>query len=297
MDNDKVKDFSEKIEKHENQNSMIDDTIKIINHNVEKGINAKVQLEGYRGKREYILKMYKDTPIDKVQNMSDEEYSAFIKPLDSTNVSGEASVYIYRESQQISQLSEQHYNTATSLNTISSADTSSIYTISIAFPEWFPDREKITQEYKIKDEVDKHIDYIGNQLQKYFSAIKDDFDAFIKKFRAFPLNASQYLDLIGARSLFFLKLIFDFSKQSYSLEYSRLDAIKKFVFGSSQPLPSDEPLLKVCYDLYKEMSDQDGSGMSVKMGVATDVYVDGLFRRLIGTMAAILELRENYFKP
>lgn len=297
MDDNKVKDYLEKIEKHSNQERMTEETIKNKRHNIEKETETIVQLEKYHKNKEFVLKMYKNVPIEKVQGMSDEEYSAFTKPLNSSIVSGEALPYLFRESQQSGRFSEQHYNTATSLNTISSADSWSVCAISTASPDWFPDREKITQEYKIKDEVDKHIEYIGNQLQKNFPAIKDDFDVFIKKFRAFPLNASQYLDLIGARSLFFLKLIFDFSKQSYSLEYPRLDAIKKFVFGSSQPLPSDEPLLEACCDLYKEMSKQDGSGMSVKMGVATDVYVESLFRRLIGNIAAILMLREKYFKP
>jgi len=54
-------------------------------------------------------------------------------------------------------------------------------------------------------------------------------------------------------------------------------------------------LIKKAKGLWDKLSSQKTSGLSVKTGRVTPEYVEILFREIIGTMAALLELREKYF--
>jgi len=292
---EKVKDFSEKMVKIRNQNDIVAETINIKQENIQKEMDTISKLQRYHRKHEYILRMYENVPIEKVNEMSNGEYSAFTTVVNSSIVSGEASFYLHEESKQTNYLYQQHFATVASLDTLAGADSTSVQAISLNNPDWFPDGDGITHEYEIKDEIDNQVEYIAGQLQAQFPDLKDEFDSFIKKFRAFRGDKSQYQDIIGSRSMFFFKMIFDFSKQSYGVEYPRLDAIKRFVFGSTPIISSTEPLLKSCNNLYREMSGQDGSGMSVKIGKVSPGYIESLFRRLIGNIDAILELRNQFF--
>jgi len=292
----KVKDFLEKINKIKTQDNLITETIDIKRGNIQLEADTISQLEGYHRKKEYILRMYESVPIEQVKEMGENEYLVLTTVANTSGVSGEASYYLYEESKQTSCLYQQHFSTAASLNTMAVSDATSVQVISLTNPDFFPDGERITSEYEIKDEIGKQIDYITDQLQMQFPDLKDEFDSFIKKFYAFRGDKSQYQDLIGSRSLFFFKMIFEFSKQSYNIEKPRMEAIKKFVFGSFPFVASTEPLLRTCNNLYREMSDQDSTGMSVKLGVTSSGYIESIFRRLIGNIAAILELRSQYFQ-
>lgn len=95
--------------------------------------------------------------------------------------------------------------------------------------------------------------------------------------------------------MFFFKLVFDFSEKNFGVTGPREDQIRKFIFGNSKSIPTAEPLIEGAKNLYKELSSQDSTGESVKMGKVTAGYVERLFRRLIGVMASLLQLREAYF--
>ena len=87
------------------------------------------------------------------------------------------------------------------------------------------------------------------------------------------------------------------SQQSTTLKGDyRMSPFKKFVFGNVPFIASTEPLLKTCNNLYREMSGQDSSGMSVKLCIVSSAYVESVFRRLIGNIAAILKIRNQYFQ-
>ena len=291
-----VKDFLEKINKIKTQDNLIAKTIDTKRGNIQLEVDTISQLEEYHIKHEYILRMYENVPIEKVKEMGENEYSALTTVANTSCVSGEALYNLHEESNQTSYLYQQHFSTAASLNTMAGSNSTSVQVISLTNPDYFPDGVRITSEYEIKDEIGKQIDYITDQLQIQFPDLKDEFDSFIKKFQAFRGDKSQYQDLIGSRSLFFFKMIFEFSKQSYNIELPRLDAIKKFVFGSYPFVASTEPLLTTCDNLYREMSNQNSTGMSLKLGMASPGYIEGIFRRLIGNIAVILKLRSQYFQ-
>jgi hypothetical protein len=90
-----------------------------------------------------------------------------------------------------------------------------------------------------------------------------------------------------------------FLKKNYGAKAkkNRLDDIAKFVFGSNPPIPSSMHILNQCKKIYADLSSQDPTGLSAKMGNITPVYIDNLFKELIGSIAAILKLRASNFKP
>jgi hypothetical protein len=293
---DKIKIFSDGKEEIKNHNDIIEKTINIIKKNIDIDANLVAKLECYKNTHEYSMKMLEDIPKVNVELMSNSDFSGIMTIVNSLGIAGEASSLLFEESKNMYALKQHHFATAATLNTMAYSDSSSVQAFSIINPRLFPDGVRITNEYKIQDELNKQIKYVGDQLQNDFPSLKDEYDDFIKKYQIFRGNNSQYQDIIGGRSLFFYKMIFDFAENEYSTKYPRLNCIKRFVFGSATVIPSTLPLLKACDKLYKDISNQDSSGNSVKLGKVTPIYIESIFRRLIGNIYAILELRDNYFK-
>lgn len=297
MTDENLKDFQKRKEEFKKQNNIITETIKMKKENIGKEADNIRLLEKYYRKHKYIGVMYEDVSEDQIRSMNDDQYSSFVMPLRSSGVSGETTYVLYDETKKAGYIYDQHFNITTSLDLSASGDSTSVHSFATYQPQWFPNRDRITAEYEIEDEIDKHIDFVGRELSRSFPDLKQDYDAFIKKFHSFRYDKSQYQDLIGSRSLFFFKLIFDFSKRTYGVEHPRIEAIRRFVFGSASPLVSTEPIIKTCRDIYSELSSQDASGMSVKLGSVIPAYVESLFRRLIGNIAAILNLRKRHYHP
>lgn len=163
-------------------------------------------------------------------------------------------------------------------------------------PTLFPKGQEVLNKYKEKISLDNDIEFIKSQLIRITPNISDDFNRFIKLYYSFVTTNSSYLEFIGLRSMFFLKLVFPFSKLNYSIEHPRKEAIKKFIFGSNAVLPVSTPIINNANNLYKELSQQDGSFESVKLGNTSTAYIEDLFVRIVETFASILKLREKHFK-
>lgn len=293
----RIKDFSQKLSDFQKQDDLITDTIEIKRKNIEKESDTLKSLEFYHSRHKYIKKMYEDVPEAEIVNMDDTSYYQFQIPLTNSGITGEVATHLYQESQEAGYTFDDHQNLTASLCVSGSSDSTSVNVLSISQPTWFPNRDSLTDEYKIEDELEKHLEFVNGELASSFPNVKNDFDAFIRRYYTFQSDSSKYLDLIGSRSMFFLKLIFGFSESNYGAQTpkNRRNDIKRFVFGSNTSLSSADPLIELCYQLYCELSSQDSCGMSVKIGAVTAAYIDGLFRRLVGSMAAILNLRSRYF--
>jgi len=294
---ERLNDYKTTLSNFQEQDDVIEDTINVKRGNIEKEADIVRDLEYYQSSHRYIRRMYETVPEAEIVKMDDETYYQFKQPLTISGVSGEVATYLNRESRETEYILDNHQNLTATLCVSGSSDSTSVNVLSISQPTLFPDRDSLTDEYKIEDELGKHIDFVQRELASSFPDVKNDFDAFVRRYYAFQSDSSQYLDLIGSRSMLFFRLIFDFSESNYGPQTpkNRRNDIKRFVFGSNTPLPSADPIIETCYLLYRELSSQDSSGMSVKMGAVTAAYIDGLFRRLVGSMAAILDLRSRYF--
>jgi len=297
MSEDRLKDFHKNREKIRNQENTITETIELKQKNIKQEAETIGELKKCENKYSYLNRMMDDVPEDQILSMSDEEYLTLTNPIMSTTISGEAFTDILGDTRQAGIQYEQHYDTCASLLTTCSSGTSGYWAVSEAKPEWFPHRNQISYEYKVEDEVHNQIEYIGTYLNDNIPQIAADFDVFIKKYRAFKADSSKYQDLIGGRSMFFFKMIFDFAKQNFGVENPRIDAIRIFVFGSAKPLPLAESIIKSCRQLYSDFSNQKNNVPSIKAGNVTPLYVETMFRRLIGNIASLLRLRETHFKP
>ena len=298
MSDEKWKGFQSTISEHKKQDEALEETIKIKRGNIQKEADNLRLLEGYCRKRLYVRSMYENVPEDKINEMNVDKYSYCMSTLGSGVVSGGAAFCIRDESEKAGELYGQHSGTLASLDVLAGSDSTSVNVLSVSDPDLFPNGVKITQDYEVEDEIDKNIGFIEQELGVSFPDVKDDFDYFVTKFYAFQSNKSQYQDLIGSRSMFFWNLIFGFSKQHFGFDKPRRKTIQIFVFGSAMPISSAQPLLDACYNVYGEMSGQDpSSGMSVKTGDVDPPYIEGLFRRLVGSIAVILSLRKQYFRP
>lgn len=293
---ERLKDFSEKLAAAEKRKNIVAQTIDIKRNNIEIEAKTIEHLEKYGRRQGFIIDMYENVPKAQIMNMNDAEYTNFAAPLNSSGVSGEVAVNIHGESVGAQYLWAQHRDVSASLDPLASADATNLEYVADLNPSWFPHAKGVVDSYRIDDEMEKHIESIRSNLKGVFPNIYDDFEAFVMKFRAVVPDTSQYQDLIGARSMFFWKMIFGFSEKEYGVE-GRRKQIETFVFGTATPLASAKGIIDTCFDIWGKLSNQDASGMSVKVGVGDVAYLQGLFRRLIASIAAILDLRKNYFQP
>lgn len=297
MSKDRLIEIKQLKDQLKKQDEKISETVEIIQTGISKGTEIIGELNKYRSKQAYLRDMYDNVLEIEIENMNSEKYATFKMPIESMVFSGEAAISINNDVHISRKQWADHCDVCASLNTIaSSASTSLAYFVG-AEKNWFPDGQNITQAYKIKDETNDHIEMIKSELAKTFPDIANDFDAFLKKFRSFPASEAQYQDLIGLRSTFFFKMIFNYAENNYGAGLNRKQMIEKFVFGKAPVITSAESLIKECLNIYRELSDQDSSGNSVKLGKVSTTYIETMFRRLIANIVAILQLRSGNFKP
>ena len=296
MTNDKLKDFEEKKKKLMNLHDTTKETIKLKEENIRKEKKTISHLQTQYRRTEYLIDMYHDFPEESLEDMDDYEYASLASPLENVTTSCDATFNLYDETLKNMSRYNDHLNISEVLDMVTLSGSSSVASLYKSNPDWFPHGQEITDKYKIEDKLYEQIEHIKDELKSSFSQISGDFETFIQKINPPNFDPSQYQDLIGSRSMFFFKMIFDFAERSYGPTGTRRDQIGKFVFGSATPIAIADPIINECCEIWKELSSQDNSGPSVKLGNVNTVYIESLFRRLINSITTILELRKRYFK-
>jgi hypothetical protein len=158
----------------------------------------------------------------------------------------------------------------------------------------FPSGKEILEKYNPLHKLTDDIEYLKLQFSMIEPNISVDFEHFINTFYAFKTNPALYQEIMGARSMFYFKLMFPYVEKHYGKQDCRFRDIWKFTFGnyrgSTHLLESPVNIAK---DIYNEISNQ--KNQSIKLGNVDSNYVEDIFVRLIGTMAALLKLRESYY--
>lgn len=165
----------------------------------------------------------------------------------------------------------------------------------------YPNKEKYFPDYTEYAEFNNNIEFIKKELKRITPDISKSFDEFIKKMIAHPSAESKCQELIGFRSSTYFKLIFAFAEHNKILagdkggRHSRFEQISYFVTNDITPPSIENSQIQIAEDLYKEMSSQSTTGDSVKLGIGTDSYLDGLYARSIGMLASLLTIRKKYY--
>ena len=290
-----LKDFHEKKKKLVKQKNAIDETIDLKQINAEKEAENIRLLTRLRNRFKYLTDTYDDAPTDVIESLDDFAYRDFIRPLEDMRTAGVSAVRIRDESRKALSQSKDHITVLNTAGTTASSVTTSLEYFVGENPKWFPRHEVIRNRYKPKDELQEQIEYIKTQLPKITPDISEDFNSFVQKFYIFKNDKTKYQELIGGRSMFFFKLVFDFTNKRFGLSKNRREQILRFVFGNASPKSAAEPFLDNAKRLWDELSSQDAIDQSVKMGRVTPAYVEAMFRKTIAVMASLLQLREEYF--
>lgn len=295
MTEENLKDFKEKRDLLKKEEKAIEDTIGYVQKNIKKEADYIKELTGVKNKFGFVNELYGNVPEQNIVGFDNPYYDTFSQPLSDIAVSGTTS-FLLREKAQARILSVgQDRAVGGAMSSTSSAVSGSAIVLSSGNPQFFPKREEIIQKYEIKDELESQIKYIRTQLEGIQPDITSDFDYFVEKFYVFKKDNTQYQDLIGARSMFFLKLVFPFSRNKFGNGLTNKEAIKYFIFGNTNYDSLSGSTIKLGNKMYSELSSQDNSGNSAKFGNVTVDYVEGTFRRIIGIMDSILKLKEKYY--
>ena len=290
----KNKKLKEDLNKLEEQRKYVYNTISEKQKNIKLESESLLSLNKSKNQYDYYHALYKDVTPESVNNMSNEEFNVFIKPLNSLIISGSGYRDLYDESKNVTKETLIFKSKCNAMDDLISSTGSTAYAV-VHTTNWFPNGYVITTEYSIKDSLHNQISFIKSELKSKFNNVYEDFNLFINKYYAFQSDNSKYQDLIGSRSMFFFKLIFEYVKSKYGFEYPRKDTIEKFIIGNSQPNSYTTSVSELCHDMYKELSSQDDSGNSVKLGKVSITYIETTFRSLINCIYSSLKARDKYY--
>ena len=276
------------------QKEKVDEVINIKSENIKKDSVIVAILKRVRVKEHFVYEMFSNIPEENIIKMSPDEYVPLMGIIDDAIASGSLISPMEDDIRRSYTQSQEQLNICASMNTSYGTAASGAFHIGILNPTWFPNQMKIKDTYKMEDSLYEEIDNIRKKLDSLFPDIRNDFESFISKFLSSPVDETKYQELIGSRSMFYFKMIYETTEKKFGKQKSRRDSIERFVFGNSKPIAAVQPLIDRCFDLWKELSGQNAN--SVKKGNVSPNYIELLFRRLIGGMESILDLRSRYYK-
>lgn len=252
----------------------------------------------------FAQKLYGSFSESEIDNIPDAAYPIFVRPLENLVAAGRTYEKIRDDMIQIHDGINElcgPFSSSSGLVSIASGSTAtSIYSLSgsVSFDQ--SRITKIVKEFLAEIKIDDDISYIRGQLPRIQPDISEDFQHFIDNYFASGLSPSKFQELIGCRSLLFFKFIFAVA-DSFGVSRptrTRREQIATFVYGNNPNIDqSVEDIVDATKELWDELSDQDPSGYSVKMGNVTPEYVELIFNKVIIVFSTLLKQREIHFRP
>ncbi len=272
------------------------ESIKKTHENIKQESELIRELKKHEIEIDFVDRFYSEADIGVILNLNEEQYKASITPMiTATNL---VPLYksIYNSTNEKTESLKYDNDVIIAATNVTNTFLSTAKAIVSSEPKAFKGSKNLFQRHDHDIIVDKDIKFIQKILKNITPNISDDFDHFLKAYYAFEQSACSYQEFIGYRSMFYLKLIFPYVLEKYGLEKPRNKAIEKFIFGTNSVNNGALSIIKISNDLYKELSNQSNSSMSVKLGNTTPEYTRALFIRIIENMTSVLKLRNTYFK-
>lgn len=293
MSEDKSNILSSKLNELQRQKNSVQNSMDKIQSNIRTESDMVKFLQRTKNTYQYYIDLYGSTSEETIRTMNADEFNIFMRPVNRVVTTGSGFVSFENQTNQLAFDVQSHHNECKTLGDIVAASANTV--MPIAYNNHYFDRgQEVTEQYKIEDNLYEQIDYIINTVNEQFPEIHKDIVSFFEKYNAFTTDESKYQELIGARSTFFFKMIFEYSESKYNTQ-SRKDSIIRFIFGNSTTRSSYISEIDECLALYREMSNQGNDGDSLKKGRVSIDYIKSLFRQLITSIYSILKLRESYF--
>jgi len=291
------KKYNDSIEELREQNKTIDDTIEKCRQLRKEESELINELTVRKNQNNFIIEMYENID-NSFFSLPSIDNKFITSPLSTIRSYGVIHKNINQHiTNDLETLKKDKFLLETT-RSLSWSATSSLTEIANMYPNIFPLKDKVIKDYNQSDQYNKNIDYIRKTLPNIDKTLLEDFNHLIEKLNLFSNTTSQYQDLIGARSLFFFKMIYGEVESKFGTrkKKDRHDDIRKFIFGNTVHDFLIEPIIETAYNLYTDLSSQDkAEKLSVKSGNVTANGIKILFEQLFGVIASLLQLREKYY--
>lgn len=253
---------------------------------------------------QFIDDMYRSFPTEKLADIPDATYAAFLDPLNSVVNTGSSYIDLEKKRKRIlANINEfeSSLSSSTAAFAVASGATAGTF-LTLGSTVTFDNSniESIIQAYLADVKVDEDIAYIQKQLPTITPDISKEFEHFLKNYYASQPDEDKYQELIGCRSLFYQRFIYSIAEERgiKTPKCSRCDQIKSFIYGSNTAFDPDvDTSIAVGKNLWDELSKQSTTGYSVKMGNVSSVYVQLVFNMTIITISTLLKQREIHYIP
>ncbi len=294
----------DEVKEHLRKLSIIKEALQALIHFNEEAISSLSWQNRFLGNSlistSFAIDLYGSLVEPKVNEMSETDFRGMMNPLSNMVRFGTTFITLHRTKDVKSYL-QTFEATASGGSAVFSASVadSTVNFIGFTHPQE-PERARIqglleTYFSQLKPEED--IRYIEERLPKILPNVAEDFKHFLANYYASKQNELKYQELIAFRTIFFMKLVEEFAKlHGCPDSVSRKEKITFFAFKSSKTTdPNAEKIAEAAFSLWKTLSTQDSSALSVKMGNVTASYIDLLFHNVLIVAATLLRQNENYW--
>jgi len=251
---------------------------------------------------EFMFGLYDNLDQQAIDSIPESEYSSFIRPLSDLTYSGAIFITLDNETKSVQDYVDRFSPIASSTSATFVTSTGDSVATFFGSTYCIPsERERLRNlllRYLQRLRLEDEITYIRSRLSKLIPDILEDFEHFISNYNATNKNEQKYQELIGYRSTLYLKLIDGFvERHGLVKNTSRRQRIMVFVYGQSTS--ADKSLNKLAdaaVAFWHELSNQDASKMSAKMGNITSEYAQILYANSIIISSSLLKENEKSWR-
>lgn len=245
----------------------------------------------------FLLDLY--GPIDEaaLDSVPTQDYAPMILPLGNVVHYGNAFISLGQDTPDIQQYLSRMIPLASSTSAVFAATTSGTTFGYMAFARSVPTETErlrgLLIRYLSELGIEDDIKYIRDRLPHVVPYVSADFEHFLSNYYATGDSQLKYQELIGFRSLFFIKLIDGFAAQHGANETTTRKG-RILIFAAGGPDNKDKDVNRLAnsaMSLWRDLSGQDSSQMSAKLGNVTAEYIKLLFNQCIVVAGSLL--REN----
>ncbi len=249
-----------------------------------------------------MLELYDNLDEPTIHSIPESEYSSLIRPLSDLTYSGAIFLTMNNETKSVQDYVDRFSPIASSTSAIFVTSTGdSVATFFGSTYSMPSERERLRNlllRYLQRLRLEHEITYIRSRLSKLIPDVSKDFEHYVSNYNASNENEQKYQELIGYRSTLYLKLIDGFvERHGLAQGTSRSNRIMVFLFG--QATSADQSLNKLsdaAIAFWHELSDQDASTMSAKMGNITSEYAHILYANSIIISSSLLRENEKLWR-
>lgn len=253
---------------------------------VDDSFDLKESMKRLRQNYSFANKAIQDMSNTAIEHMTHEEYKNRLRPFDGLGILNNSS-FSAKEDYEFDR-NKDHSSTFQYLKIISTLLAGTIFIDVNDNPRIYPNSSRYKGQFTRENHADEKI--LAEELPEKISG---QFRTFTDKFKR---SETKYKDMSELKEMLFNNFIFAYAEENKIISKdksgtnTRFEQISFFATKRTNPTRTEEAAIKIAKGLWDELSEQEKTGNPIQID---DSYVEDLFRRTAGIIAALMIIRKR----